>query len=232
MFMIDLPGKAIYDFHFLKSRKKLFVHDTFGPKTEMPISYYFRKWKEMPELEQIALESCEGKILDIGSASGCHSLELQKMNLDVTALELSLNSCKVMQSLGIEKIVCEDFFKFQHQEKFDTLLLLMNGIGLSSSIEGFRKFLKKSDKLLNSDGKIIFDSCDISYMYGEFEMPEKAYYGEAKVRYEYNQDFTEWFQWLYIDQDTMQKIAKEENWNSEIIFEDDNDQYLAILKRC
>ena len=45
--MTDLPGKAIHDFHFTDRRKKLFVHDEFGPKVEMPVSYYFRNFKKM-----------------------------------------------------------------------------------------------------------------------------------------------------------------------------------------
>lgn len=229
--MIDLPGKAIHDYHFFQSRKKLYVNDTFGPKVEMPISYYFRKWEQMPDLERLALEYCEGRVLDIGAASGCHTLVLQKKNIDVTALELSPNSCKVMYDLGVNNVVCEDFFKYHHEDKFDTLLLLMNGIGVSSTTDGFRKFLKKANELLLPEGQIIFDSCDISYMYDDFEMPKHHYFGEAKVRYEYDNQFTECFNWLYIDQDTMQKISKEEGWNSEIVFEDDSNQYLAILER-
>ena len=34
----------------------------FGPKVEMPVSYCFRNYNKMPELEQKALELCEGKI--------------------------------------------------------------------------------------------------------------------------------------------------------------------------
>ena len=107
----------------------------------------------------------------------------------------------------------------------------MNGIGLSSTVSGFRSFLKKAESLLNSGGQLIFDSCDISYMYEGVEMPSNHYYGEVKCRYEYDKQFTDWFQWMYLDKDKMSEIAEEENWHSEIIFEDDNDQYLAKLTK-
>ncbi len=227
--MTDLPGKAIYDFHFRKKRKKLFVHDMFGPKVEMPVSYYFRTLKKMPELEQKAIEFCKGKILDIGAAAGSHAIELQKKGLDVTAVEISPAACDVMKDRGIVNVVCKDFFKYE-DEKYDTLLLLMNGIGLSSTLSGFKNFLKKAETLLNSNGQIIFDSSDIAYMYEEIEMPSH-YYGEVNCRYEYDKQLTDWFQWLYIDENTMLSIAEEEKWHCEIVFQDENDQYLALLSK-
>lgn len=184
----------------------------------------------MPELEQKALELCEGKILDIGAAAGSHALELQNRGCDVTALEISPNACEVISDRGLSQVACEDIFNFKGG-KFDTILLMMNGIGISSTVSGFKKFLKKSESLLTSGGRIIFDSCDISYMYEDIEMPENHYYGEVKCRYEYAQEITDWFQWLYLDQVTMKKIATGENWYSEIVFDDENDQYLAVLKK-
>lgn len=227
--MSDLPGKAIHDYFFEKSRKKLFVHDTFGPKVEMPVSLYFRDHKQMPELEKKALKLCKGKTLDIGAAAGSHVLELQKSNPDVYALEISPKACEVMKSRNVENVICEDLFKYEGQ-KFDTLLLMMNGIGISKNIDGFRNFLKKADSLLNENGQIIFDSCDISYMYEDLEMPEH-YYGEVKYSYEYSGEFTDWFSWLYLDKNMMKSIAESENWKSEIVFEDENDQYLATISR-
>ena len=228
--MTDLPGKAIHDFHFTDRRKKLFVHDEFGPKVEMPVSYYFRNFKKMPELERVAIENCRGKILDIGAAAGSHALELKRRDFDVTVLEISPLASEVMEDRGLPNVICKDFFVFEGQ-KFDTLLLLMNGIGISSTLAGFRDFLKKADTLLNPEGQIIFDSCDIAYMYEDVPMPGSHYYGEIKTRYEFNRELTEWFRWLYLDSETMTQIAGESGYRSEIIFEDENDQYLAVLRK-
>ena len=226
--MTDLPGKAIYDYHFLKSRKKLFVHDTFGPKVEMPVSYYFRSYKQMPELDKKALDLCRGKILDIGAAAGSHSLELQKKNKDCMALEISLLACEVMKDRGVQQVLCADFFRYD-KEQFDTLLLLMNGIGICGSLHGFRKFLAHAKMLLKENGQIIFDSCNIAYMYEEEEFPQQQYYGEFTYHYEYDKAFTDAFQWLYLDSATLKQIAAEENWRVRIVQEDDRHQYLAVL---
>lgn len=228
--MIDLPGKAIKDFYKHTISGRLYVHDTFGPKTEMPINVYFRTFNQMPKLEQLALELCKGKILDIGAGAGAHTLELQQMGKEAYALEISPNACQVMRHRGIQHVICEDIFTHQNNG-YDTLLLLMNGIGLSGSVKKLEKFLDLADKLLNEDGQIIFDSCDISYIYEDFEWPKNRYYGEVKCKYEYMTEFTEWFQWLYIDQETMRQVANDKGWACDILFEDDQDQYLATLKR-
>lgn len=226
--MIDLPGKAIHDFHFTERRKKLYVHDEFGPKVEMPVSYYFRSFKKMPVLERLAIEQCFETVLDIGAAAGSHAAELSRRGLEVAALEISPLACEVMEDRGVPNVICEDFFAFEGQ-KFDTLLLLMNGIGISSTLKGFAEFLRKASTLLNPGGQIIFDSCDIGYMYEEGEMPVAAYYGEVQCRYEFDKQLTDWFQWLYLDKITMQKLAAENGFRSAILSEDENDQYLAVL---
>ena len=228
--MTDLPGKAIHDFHFTDRRKKLFVHDEFGPKVEMPVSYYFRNFKKMPELERVAIENCRGKILDIGAAAGSHALELKRRGYNVTALEISPLACEVMEDRGVPNVICDDLFIFEGQ-KYDTLLLLMNGIGISSTLTGFSDFLKKADSLLNPGGQIIFDSCDIAYMYEDGAMPDSHYYGEIKTRYEFDRQLTDWFHWLYLDSETMTRIAGESGFRAEIIFEDENDQYLSVLTK-
>jgi len=226
--MIDLPGIAIKNFHEKTSRAKLYVHDTFGPKVEMPISLYFRNEKQLPKLEKKALGLCKGKVLDIGAGTGSHALILQNKSLDVVGLEISPSACEVMNNRGLKKVVCEDIFKFK-DGKYDTLLLLMNGIGLCGDLEGFIKFLKKAETLLNENGILIFDSSDICYMYEDDELPTDQYYGEVTCRYEYQKEVTEWFNWLYLDFKTLEKIVSEEGWKSELIFQDENDQYLVKL---
>jgi len=223
----DLPGKAIRDY-FYKNASKLYVHDKFGPKTEMPLSIYFREERQMPELEKFALENCSGKILDIGAGAGAHVLALQQKGLEVSALEISPAACEIMEKRGVKNIICTDFFNYSFTKKYDTLLLLMNGIGLCSSIDGLKRFLNIAKNLLNEGGKILCDSCDIAYMYEGIGFPNR-YYGEAEVRYEYKNEFTDWFYWLYIDDATFEMTAAEMGWDFNLLKEDDKDQYLAEL---
>lgn len=228
--MTDLPGLAIKDFYEKKLKSKLYVHDQFGPKVEMPISMYFRNEVEMPELEDVALENCEGRVLDVGAGAGSHALALQVKGLDVSALEISPAACEVMKSRGVKDVICADFFKFNSEEKYDTILLLMNGIGLCGTIENLKTFLKKAEELLNEDGRLVFDSSDTIYMYEHDILPER-YYGEVECAYSYKNLKTDFFKWLYIDQDKLREVAQELGWEMKVLFEDNHYQYLVELKK-
>lgn len=226
--MKDILGQAITDYYNYERDQVLWVHDKFGPKVEMPVATYFRNELKMPELELKALDLCKGKVLDIGAGAGSHALALEDRSIAVTALEISPMATEIMRQRGVEKVVNKDIYCYQ-EEKFDTLLLLMNGIGLTGTTEGLRRFLQHTRTLLHTGGQLIFDSSDVAYLY-EGDIPVlDHYYGEIKCRYEYKKQKTDWFTWLYIDPVTLGLIATSEGFQAEVMFEDGNDQYLARL---
>jgi len=227
--MKDVLGTAISDFHNNTSTGKLWVHNKYGPKEEMPVDVYFRNMEEMPELEWAALHQCRGRILDIGAGAGSHALALQEMKLDISALDISPLSAAVMRARGIRNVVNEDFFHLNTETLYDTLLLLMNGIGLSGTLSGLRLFLTKARSLLHPGGQLIFDSSDIAYLYNGKPPKSPEYYGEILYQYEYRRRRSDWFKWLFIDRKTLTNIVTEEGWQIELIFEDPHDQYLV---RC
>lgn len=228
--MKDILGQAITDYYNYERDQTLWVHDTFGPKVAMPVATYFRSESKMPELELKALDLCKGTVLDIGAGAGSHALALEDRSIAVTALEISPMAAAIMQQRGVTKVVNKDIYLYQ-EEKFDTLLLLMNGIGLAGNTDGLRRFLQHTHSLLHTGGQLIFDSSDVAYLY-EGDIPVlDHYYGEIKCRYEYKKQKTDWFTWLYIDPATLALIATDEGFRTEILFEDGSDQYLARLSR-
>lgn len=227
----DVYGEALYDFQELGELKEpLLLHSSYGDIEEMPVEVFFREEDDIPELEYIALSLCDGKVLDVGAGAGVHALYLQSKGFDVDAMEISETACKIMEKRGVKNVIHADFFKFK-EKKYDTLLFLMNGIGISGTIEGFRELLIHSKELLTERGQLLFDSSNISYLYDEYliQRPDH-YFGEINFQYEYKGNMGQPFQWLYIDQQTLIKIAHEENWVVQVLFEDDNDQYLVRME--
>lgn len=228
--MNDVLGQAISDYYHKGSSARLWVHDDHGPKVEMPVSTYFREESHMPELEQLALSLCKGDVLDIGAGAGSHALSLQQRGLAVTALDISPLAADVMRLRGVQQVYTGDIFQYR-DTAFDTLLLLMNGIGLCGNTDGLRRFLQLAHQWLKPGGQLLFDSSDVAYLYEEEGLPVlNHYYGEIRCRYEYRRQKTDWFSWLYIDPATLALIAADEGWHSEILFNDGNDQYLARLQ--
>lgn len=226
---MDVLGSAIRDFYSGSNGNwKLWVHNRYGRKEEMPVANYFRDYDQMSFMDKIALSDCRGQILDIGSAVGSHALVLQERGFRVTALDISPDAVKVIEERGVKNVLCEDVFSFKGK-KFDTLLLLMNGIGLVQNIDGLHRFLDHAKTLLKKNGQIIFDSSDVDYLYSKkFQKPDH-YYGEIEYQYAYRKLKTEWFSWLYIDKVTMKQLALEHGYDFQLLFEDDEDQYLAKL---
>jgi SAM-dependent methyltransferase len=227
--MTDVLGRAIKEHFFENAKYKLWVHDRIGARMEMQVPIYFRNYEAMPELEQLALDLCSGKVLDIGAGAGSHALTLQERGTDVTAVDISEGAATVMMARGVRKVLCDDVFTLKAQ-KYDTLLLLMNGIGLCGSMEGLQQFLIKAKKLIKKGGQLLFDSSDVAYLYEDGEpMPENRYYGEIDCCYEYRRQKSDWFSWLYIDRDTLRTTAEAQGWRMELLMEDETGQYLVRL---
>jgi SAM-dependent methyltransferase len=224
---IDVQGKALYDYWNGKEDISLLLHNNYGEPEEMPVEVFFRNEQSMPELELFALSLCQGKVLDIGAGAGCHALYLQQNGLAVDALEISGLACEIMRKRGVYNILHHDFFAFESQP-YDTLLLLMNGIGLAGTLEGLEFFLLRAKGLINPGGQLLFDSSDITYLYEE-GFPKDRYYGEIDYAYEYQKERGRWFKWLYIDPLTLHQLAKKTGWKMQVIYENKDDQYLARL---
>lgn len=227
----DVYGDALYDYHgSQRLHEPLLLHSSYGDIEEMPIEVFFREPEEFPEMEHIALALCDGHVLDVGAGVGCHALFLQNRGFEVDAIEHSQKACSIMKARGVKNVTCADFFKLTNK-KYDTLLFLMNGIGLAGSIAGFRTLLAHAKTLLTPVGQLLFDSSDISYLYEEYRITKPDHYlGEINFQYEYKGEFGDSFNWLYIDQLELIKIAREENWVVQILDEDDADQYLVRME--
>ncbi|KQS41462.1 methyltransferase [Pedobacter sp. Leaf194] len=224
---MDVFGKALTDFYKTGKADVLWLHNSYDEPEEMPIDFFFRNDEEMPVMELQALQMCRGRVLDIGAGVGSHALVLQAFNIDVTAIDISEAAVRIMEERGVKNPLLQDVFSYE--EKFDTLLMLMNGIGLTGTLIGFKNFLMKLKSLLNPGGQVLFDTSDIAYLYEDAAKPENQYYGEVSYQYEYQGEKGSWFNWLYIDPKTAVLIAEETGWLSEIIFDDGEDQYLIKL---
>lgn len=224
----DIYGCFLSDYYYSKLKSDVLLHNNYGEVEELPVDSFFRTEEEMPDLEIFALNLCKGKVLDIGAGTGVHSLLLQKNGFDVTAIELSEGACEIMKTQGVKNIICGDVTQYK-EEKYDTLLLLMNGIGFCGYISDLKTFLAQAKTMIKPEGQILFDSSDVAYLYEETEPDSDSYYGEIDYQYEYNGEKSDWFSWLYLDQKTMQEIAYECGWHLQIIYEDEDEQYLGRL---
>src|SRR3970282_260045 len=211
--MKDLFGKAILDFQTNNSPEDLITETSISEADEMSVAYLFRSYDEMPKLEQKALQLAKGKVLDVGCGAGSHSFTLQNdRNLYVTSIDISPNAIQACTLRGLKNAKVQDIMTLEN-EKFDTILLLMNGTGIFGTLKETPHFLQKLKSLLNPDGQILIDSSDIIYMFdddedgGKWIPSDNAYYGEVVFNITYKGEKEKPFDWLYIDYNTLQNAA-------------------------
>ena len=241
---MDPMGRAIAEYFKTQKASKLRVFSPMFEEDEIPLTTLFRSYESMPEIERKALDMAKGRVLDVGAGAGCHSLVLQERGMDVTAIDISPLSVVAMKERGVKKVLEQDFFTMEGQ--FDTILMLMNGIGIVGTLERMPEFFKQLDKILAPGGQVLCDSSDISYVFedeelwvgdgtsgmdGMIDVPnEMSYYGEHSFQMQYKDTIGEPFDWLYIDADTLREKAGRSGYAVEVVAEGTHYDYLAKIR--
>ncbi len=192
----------------------------------------FRTFKNMNRIEHKALSLCRGNILDIGAGSGCHSLYLQKKGRRVDALDMSPGCIEVMKKRNLPHVIHGNLFSVKNKS-YDTLLMLMNGLGICGSLDGLNLFLQFIKPILAEDGQVIADSTDLASLYNPetLSLQDEAYYGETEFIMTYKDIVGDPFEWLYVDFNTLKYYADFHGFACEKILSDKTGRYLARIFR-
>ncbi|MDF0706705.1 class I SAM-dependent methyltransferase [Flagellimonas okinawensis] len=232
--MADVFGMAIKDYQSGHYTEDIKTYSSLDEEDVIPIPYLFRGFKEMPVIEQKALKLAKGKVLDIGAGAGSHALYLQNKGFEVTALDNSEGCVDVCKERGLTSVVLNTILDYS-EERYDTLLLLMNGIGLAGKLNNLSPFLQHLASLLQPNGQVLLDSSDIIYMFeqdedGGYWIPnDGSYYGEVSFEMEYKGVKSAPFDWVYVDFNTLQNACDSNGFNCELVISGEHYDYLAKL---
>ena len=227
-------GRAIADYHAAGKASRLRVFSPMFDEDEIPVPDLFRTFDEMPAIEQEALQAASGAILDVGAGAGCHSLALQAMEKRVTAIDISPLAVASMRLRGVKDVLEQDFFTLDGQ--FDTILMLMNGIGIVGTLSRLPAFFMQVDHLLAPGGQVLCDSSDLCYLYEDEDgiidlTGVEGYYGELTYQMQYKAVKGEPFPWLFIDPETLSEQAAAHGFYCDILVRGPHYDYLARLTR-
>lgn len=232
----DPMGQAIADYHREGKAHELVVRSSMFDDDQLPVPHLFRTPLHMPPLEQEALRHCRGHVLDVGAGAGSHSLALQARGLSVTAIDISPLSVEVMRERGVQHALCADFFDDALPQRYDTILMMMNGIGICGGLNELPAFFARLDQLLAPGGQVLTDSCDLSYIYedeeGFIDLSEvEGYYGEVDYRMSYGKTEGRPFCWLYLDMDTLAQQAAQHGYKVTLLRQGEANTFLARIER-
>ncbi len=234
--MKDVFGKALLDFYHNNYTEDLVTWTSISDKDTLPLPYLFRNFDEMPKIEQTALKTSHGEILDVGCGAGNHSLWLQENNIKVKAIDTSPGAVRVSKKRGVLHV--EQRVLLDETETFDTILILMNGTGIFQEVKQLEKYLKHLKTLLNQNGQILIDSSDIKYMYSDDNIIETEalnllndgnYYGELDYFLRYKGETETPLKWLYLDFETLRQTCVSIGLNCDKVMDGNHFDYLARL---
>ena len=224
---------AMQAYHRGQHDAVIVVYDDFE-RDEGPIAYFFRSPDQFPPYERLALENCRGSILDLGAGSGCHALALQDRGLGVTAIEALPALVEIMRDRGVQDARLANLRDLQ-APPFDTMLVMMNGLGLAETLSGLPVFLREARRLVKPDGQILADSTDVLVRMdpanrGRIWRDDGRYVGDLRFQLEFEGQKGEPFSQLYVDPETLAQCCREEGWSCELLHPpDEHGHYLARL---
>jgi SAM-dependent methyltransferase len=216
----DLHGAALRAYHRGDRSSTLICYDD-GRRDDVPASFWFRD--TLDPLEQLGLELCRGKVLDVGAGTGLHALLLQDRGLEVTAIDVAADCIAIMKERGVRHAVLADLYTFR-AGPFDSIICLCNGLDKVGSFSRLPAFLGRMRSLLAPNGQLIVDSNDLrtgadSERAAEMQRKSAAgrYIGEMDIVFEFDGQRSAEFTVLQIDSETLSEVALQNGWSCQIV---------------
>lgn len=230
-------GKALVDYQAKGKAATLSVIREDGDTGELPAANLFAS--TLPtDVERIAIENCRGRTLDVGAGAGRHALLLQARGVTVEAIDISEDAVEVMRRRGVKNVRCVDVFELQG-DRYDTILMLQHGLGITATMDGLTRFLTRMTEVTAPGGAILAESLDVTRTSNQVHLAYQAwlktqgkYPGEMTFRLRYGDLVGPPFGWLHVDFDTLSAVAARTGWSAERLMETSAGDYLCCLRRA
>jgi 2-polyprenyl-3-methyl-5-hydroxy-6-metoxy-1,4-benzoquinol methylase len=229
-------GRALLAYLDGDSTAEIIVRRDDGNEAAIPAALFFRDESGFTELEITALALCEGRVLDIGTGAGLHSVALQRRGHRVTAIDICPDAVAAARQRGVTAL-CADVFGFEAGQ-FDSLLMMGHGIGMVETIEGLQRLLIRARTLVAAGGQLLLDSLDVRktadpahLAYHEANRKAGRYIGEIRMQFEFQGQTGPYCGWLQVDAETLTEHATRAGWQCEVVLQADHGDYLARLRR-
>ena len=212
---------------------RLRVRTDLGTTEEWPAALFFRTHDQFPEIERHALDLCGARVIDVGAGAGPHALELRRRGHDVLAVESIPEIAAILAERGLDRVTVASLGDLPPGSA-DTVLMLMNGLGLAGTLEGLVPLLRSAARLLASGGRLVADSTDPRHFLelddGEPIVGQDGRYGgEVQFQLEFRGRRGQPFPFLYVDVETLRNQALRAGLRLEETRPFDDGTYLAIL---
>ena len=185
---------------------------------------YFNEPEAWGPLGTWACAQVRGRVLDIGSGAGRHSLYLQRQGFDIVALDVSPLAAEVCRLRGVQNVVTGTVFDLAQQnvQPFDSFLMLGNNVGLLRDSASARTLLGVLAQLAVPGAAIIGEGLD---PYRTTNPLHRAYHqrnrelgrlpGQIHMRVRHQNLATDWFDYLFTSIEELRDLLCGTEWRLE-----------------
>lgn len=234
----DLFGRVLWDCWQGRSREYyLRRDDNFCERDQS--SRYFRPWEQMPAHHRCLLNHASGRVLDLGAGAGQHALVLQERGMAVTAVDASPLAVEVCRARGVRDARLMDATGVTCEERFDTILLMGNTLGIAGTPEGLHAWFTRLRQVIQPGGQILADIADYTatrdpghLSYHRWNVARGRYPGSIRLRVEYDGHCSPAFDWLLMKLADLRTICAETGWRIERCVQVDSEATYAIGMRA
>ncbi|MEE4273591.1 MAG: methyltransferase domain-containing protein [Thermoanaerobaculales bacterium] len=229
-------GAALLAYHRGELDAEVTVSSDIWEDETTPAAAYYRPDDDpLPELEQSALAHCRGRVLDLGAGAGRHALELQRGGHSVVAVDLLPEAVEIMRDRGVGD-VRRGGLEAVEGEVFDTVLMLMHGLGVAGTLRGLGELLEALPSVLAAGGRLVCDSADLAAVMAD-ESPDildelaaaDHYLGEVRFSLSFGTLVGQPYPWLFVDPNGLSIIGAAAGFEVTIAERGGRGSFLAVL---
>lgn len=204
----------------------LVMRTDVGGEEDVPVRLFFREPDGLPEVEREALARCAGRVLDVGAGVGALAVPLVERGHPVSATEILPTARALLHERGVPVV---DDGGGVAADRWDTILLMMNGVGLAGTLAAVPGLLERLARRLAPGGTILLDSTDPS---GWDTDDDGRPAGEVHMQLGFGGRWGPPFPFVFLAPGTLTRCAADVALIAEVVASQADGRYLMQLRRA
>jgi SAM-dependent methyltransferase len=108
-----------------------------------------------------------GPVLDLGAGAGRHSLLMQELGFEVTAIDISPGAIEVCRRRGVRDARIADLNEPPDDQRWRAVLMMCGNLGLAGGWDETRALLTRLARICTDDAVVVADTIDTTDTPGE-----------------------------------------------------------------